>query len=63
MDVKDIEREIEKLPKSDRSALITEVMLDLCQEVLGEAACRDQWRELFGIECLKKLDKRLKTGI
>lgn len=63
MDVKAIEREIERLPTSERSLLITQVMFDLCEELLGENACRDQLRELFGIYCLEKLEKRLETGV
>jgi hypothetical protein len=63
VDVKTIEREIEQLPKFERSLLITQVMFDLCRECLGEDASRDQLEELFGIDCLEKLDKRLKTGI
>ena len=63
MDVKRIEKEIAQLPTSERSLLITQVMFDLCQELLGEDACRDQLRELFGIGCLEKLEKRLETGV
>ena len=63
MNVKAIEMEIEQLPTSERSLLITQVMFDLCQELLGEDACRDQLRELFGIGCLEKLEKRLETGV
>ena len=63
MDVKTIEKEIEQLPTSERSFLITQVMFDLCQELLGEDACRDQLRELFGIDCVEKLEKRLETGM
>lgn len=63
MDVEGIKREIGKLPKSDRSVLITEVMVAFCREIFGDEACRDQLKELFGIDCLEKLDKRLETGI
>ena len=63
MNVKAIEMEIEQLPTSERSLLITQVMFGLCQELLGEDACRDQLRELFGIDCLEKLEKRLETGV
>jgi hypothetical protein len=63
MNVKAIEMEIEQLPTSERSLLITQVMFDLCQELLGEDACRGQLRELFGIDCLEKLEKRLETGV
>jgi hypothetical protein len=63
VDVKTIERGIEGLPTAKRSLLITRVMFDFCQEVLGEAACRDQLRELFGVDCLEKLEKRLETGM
>ena len=63
MDVKTIEREIEGLPTLKRSLLITQVMFDLCEELLGEDACRDRLRELFGINCLEKLEKRLETGM
>lgn len=63
MGVKEIEREIEKLPKFDRSILITEVMFDLCRELLGDEACREQWKELFAIDCLEKLDKRFETAV
>ena len=63
MDVKTIEMEIEQLPTSERSLLITQVMFDLCQELLGADVCRDQLRELFGIDCLEKLEKRLETGV
>ena len=63
MDVKIIEREIEGLPTLERSLLITQVMFDLGRELLGEDACRDRLRELFGIDCLEKLEKRLETGM
>ncbi len=63
MDVKTIEMEIEGLSTLERSLLITQVMFDLCEELLGEEACRDQLRELFGIDCLEKLEKRLETGM
>jgi hypothetical protein len=63
MDVKAIEKEIEQLPTSERSLLITQVMFDLCQELLGEDACRDQLEELFGIDCVEELEKRLETGM
>ena len=61
--MKTIEREIEGLPKLERSLLITQVMFDLCQKLLGEDACRAQLRELFGIDCLKRLEKKLETGM
>lgn len=63
MSLKAIEREIERLPASERSLLITQVIFDLCQDLLGEDGCRDQLRRLFGIECLEKLQKRLETGV
>ena len=63
MDVKTIEREIGGLPTLERSLLVTQVMFDLCEELLGEDACRDQLRELFGIDCMEKLEKRLETGM
>jgi hypothetical protein len=63
MDVKTIEKEIAQLPTSERSLLITQVMFDLCQELLGEDACRDQLRELFGVNCLEKLEKKLETRV
>lgn len=63
MDGKTIETEIEGLPTLERSLLITQFMFDLCEELLGEDACRDQLRELFGIDCLEKLEKRLETGM
>ena len=62
MEVEDIEKEIEKLPESNKCILPTEVMSDLCREILDEA-CRNQLRELFGIDCWEKLEKRLKTGV
>ena len=63
MDGKTIEREIEGLPLSERSLFITQVMFDFCEELLGEDACRDQLRELFDIDCLEQLEKRLETGM
>ena len=63
VDVKNIERELEGLPTLERSILITEFMFGPCQELLSEDACRDQLRELFGIDCLEKLGKRLETGM
>jgi hypothetical protein len=63
MNVKAIEMEIEQLPTSERSLLITQIMFDLCQELLSEDACRDQLRELFGIDCVEELEKRLETGM
>jgi len=63
VDVKTIEREIGGLPTLERSLLVTQVMFDLCEELLGEDACRDQLRELFGIDCMEKLEKRLETGM
>ena len=63
MDVKTIERKIEQLPRFERSLLITQVMFDLCRECLGEDAYRDQLKELFSINCLEKLEKRLETGM
>ena len=63
MDVEEIEREIEELPKFDRSILITQVLFDLCRELLGEDACRDQLKELFGIDYLEKLEKRFETNV
>lgn len=62
IDMKIIEGEIEKLPESNKGILLTEVMSDLFPEILDEA-CRDQLKELFGIDCLEKLEKRLKTGV
>jgi hypothetical protein len=62
LDMEMIEGEIEKLPESNKGILLTEVMSDLCPEILDEA-CRDQLKELFGIDCLEKLEKRLKTGV
>ncbi len=62
IDMKIIEGEIEKLPESNKGILLTEVMSDLFPEILDEA-CRDQLEELFGIDCLEKLEKRLKTGV
>ena len=61
--MKNIEREIEGLPTLERSILITQLMFEPCQEILIEDACRDQLRELFGIDCLEKLGKRLETGM
>lgn len=62
MEVEDIGRENEKLPESNKYILPTEVMPDVCREILDEAG-RDQLRELFEIDCLEKLEKRLKTGV
>ena len=62
INMKMIEGEIEKLPESNKCILPTEVMSDVCREILDEA-CRDQLRELFEIDCLEKLEKRLKTGV
>jgi hypothetical protein len=61
--VKNIGREIEGLPTVERSILITQLMFGPCQEILGEDECRDQLRELLGIDCLEKLRKRLETGM
>jgi hypothetical protein len=63
VDGKTIEEEIKGLPTLERSLLITQVMFDFCEELSGEDACRDRLRELFGIDCLEKLEKRLETGI
>ena len=62
IDMEMIRGEIEKLPESNKCILLTEVMFDVCREILDEA-CRDQLKELFGIDCLEKLEKRLKTGV
>lgn len=42
MTVEAIEREIEKLPKSDKCILVTHGMFDLCRELLDEKTYRDQ---------------------
>jgi hypothetical protein len=63
VDVKIIEREIEELPVFERSFLITQAMFDLCQKLFGEGASRDRLMELFGADCLEKVEKRLKTGV
>ncbi len=63
VDGKTIEKKIEGLPTLERSVLITQVMFDFCEELLGEDACRDRLRELFGMDCLEKLKKRLETGM
>jgi len=62
IDMKMIEGKIEKLPESNKDILLTEVMSDLFPEIMDEA-CRDQLKELFDIDCLDKLEKRLKTGV
>jgi hypothetical protein len=63
VDGKTIAREIEGLPTLERSLLITQIMFDFCEELLGEDACREQLRELFDIDCLEQLEKRLETGM
>jgi len=60
--VKMIEGEVETLFESNKGILLTKVMADGCREILDEA-CRYQLKELFGIDCLDKLEKRLKTGV
>ena len=63
VDGKTIEREIEGLLTSERSLFITQVIFEFCEELLGEDACREQLRELFDIDCLEQLEKRLRTGM
>lgn len=62
IDMKMIEGEIEKVPESNKGILFTKVVPDVYREILEEA-CRDKLKELFGIDCLDKLEKRLKTGV
>ena len=63
MDMETIRKEIEKLPREDQSILLTEVMHALCRELLGDEACRNRMKEVFGIDCLEELEKRFETAI
>jgi hypothetical protein len=63
MDMETIKRGIEKLPREDKSILLTEVMPALCRELLGDEACRDRMKEVFGIDCVEELDKRFEMAV
>ena len=63
MDVETIKKKIENLPREDKSILLTEIMPALCRELLGEEACRDRMKEVFGIDCVEELDKRFETAV
>lgn len=60
--MKMIEGEIEKVPESNKGIRLTKDISDVCREILDEA-CRDKLKELFDIDCLDNLEKRLKTGV
>lgn len=63
MDMETIKKEIEKLSKDDKSILLTEVMPVLCRELLGDEACRDRMKEVFGIDCVRELSQRFETAV
>ena len=63
MDAQMIKREIEKLPKEEKTTLLIEVMPALCRELMGDEACRVRMMEIFGIDCLEELEKRFETAI
>lgn len=63
MDMETIRKEIEKLPREDKSILLTEVMPALCRELLGDDACKDRMKEVFGIDSVEELDKWFETGV
>lgn len=63
MDMETIRKEIEKLPREDKSILFTEVMPALCRELLGDNACKDRMKEVFGIDSVEELDKWFETGV
>jgi len=53
MDMETIEKEIEKLPREDKSILLTEITAALCGQLLGDEACRrpnegSLWHRLCG---------------
>jgi hypothetical protein len=63
MDPQEIKSEIEKLPKQDKATVLTEVMPALCRELLGDEGCKARMMELFGIDCVEELEKRLEGAI
>ena len=63
MDVQMIKGEIEKLSRDEKTTLLIDVMPVLCREVLGEEGCRVRMMDVFGIDCLKELEKRFETAI
>ena len=63
MDMETIKKEIEKLPREDQSILLTEVMPALCRELLGDEACRNRMKEVFGIDSVDEFDKWFETGV
>jgi hypothetical protein len=63
MNPHEIKKEIEKLSKQDQATVLIEVMPALCRELLGDEGCKARMMELFGINCLEELEKRLETVI
>ena len=63
MDVASIKREIEKLSKEEKTSLLVEMMPALCRDLLGDEGCRVRMMGVFGIDCLKELEKRFETAI
>ena len=63
MDVHTIKREIDTLSKDEKSTLLTEVMPALCRELFGDKVCRDRMMEVFGIDCVEELEKRLEGAV
>lgn len=63
MDPQEISREIEKLSNQDKTTVLLEVMPGLCRELLGDEGCKTRMMELFGINCVEELEKRLETVI
>jgi len=59
MDATTIKKEIDNLSKDEKIKILTEVMPVLCRELLGDESCKDKIIEVFGIDCVEELDKRL----
>ena len=63
MDAQTIKKEIDRLPRDEKTTLLVDVMPVLCREVLGDEGCRIRVMEAFGIDCLEELEKRFETAI
>ncbi|MBW2057829.1 MAG: hypothetical protein JRH07_12830 [Deltaproteobacteria bacterium] len=63
MNLETLKREIEELPRGDKVVLLTQVMPVLCRELLGDEACREQMKEVFGIDCVRELAERFEAAV
>jgi len=61
--MEELKQEIENFSKEEKTEFFNEVVPSLCKELLGDEACREKVKEIFGIDCIKELEKRFEAAI